>query len=87
MAFDLSDISTIDARARTLTSKAADPATAHHIFELVAALPDDRLARLQSDFELFEISGVITTQMDRILRRAECLADADRILSRLVSAD
>jgi hypothetical protein len=54
-----------------------------YIHELVSALPEPRRALLAEDLRIFDQTGFITPMVDELIRRAECLSDADRILAKL----
>ena len=56
---------------------------ATYIHELVSALPDDRIDRMVRDLAVYEATGIVTGRAEKILRRAACLADADRILNNM----
>lgn len=53
-----------------------------NIYEIVSCLPDVRMDAISAEIELFEETGVMTAGIENLLRRATCMAEADRITRR-----
>jgi len=48
--------------------------------ELIASMPDIKVRAITQDLDLYERTGHMTRLIEDVLRRAQCLADADRIM-------
>ena len=48
--------------------------------ELISSMPDIKVRAIAQDLDLYERTGHMTRLIDDVLRRARCLADADRIM-------
>lgn len=48
--------------------------------ELVSSMHDVKVRAITQDLDLYERTGHMTRLIEDVLRRAQCLADADRIM-------
>jgi len=48
--------------------------------ELIASMHDVKVAAIMHDLDLYERTGQMTRLIEDVIRRAQCLAEADRIL-------
>jgi hypothetical protein len=48
--------------------------------ELISSMPDIKVRAITQDLDLYERTGHMTRLIEDVLRRAQCLADADRIM-------
>ena len=50
--------------------------------ELIACMHDVKVAAVMEDLDLYEQTGHMTRLIEDVIRRAQCLAEADRIIER-----
>jgi hypothetical protein len=48
--------------------------------ELISSMPDIKVRAITQDLDVYERTGNMTRLIEDVLRRAQCLADADRIM-------
>jgi len=65
---------------------AGDWFAAHHLSEVIRHMPGDRLCGLLADIMMYERGGALSEAIEDTFRRAECLAEAERIFARLETA-
>ena len=56
------------------------PALMRSFNELIACMHDVKVAAIMDDLDLYERTGHMTRLIEDVIRRAQCLAEADRIM-------
>jgi hypothetical protein len=56
------------------------PALMRSFTELMTTMHDVKVAAVLEDLDLYERTGHMTRLIEDVIRRAECLAEADRIM-------
>jgi hypothetical protein len=49
--------------------------------ELIASMHDVKVVAIMDDLDLYERTGHMTRLIEDVIRRAQCLAEADRIMA------
>lgn len=63
-------------------SELVPPEVVNSLCELLASMRDGKVVAVLRDLETYDRTGRMTSLIDDTLRRAQCLADADRIIEK-----
>jgi hypothetical protein len=58
----------------------ASPSLMRSFNELMTSMHDLKVAAIMEDLDLYERTGHMTRLIEDVIRRAQCLAEADRIM-------